>query len=118
MRQTYVHTAVLDVDAVHERAPGGAVTAALCGHWEHEPPCPLAPHHTATTRQDDGLHLRIVFATEPERAAEARQQIVTALTAGHLDLVDPPASWVLLSDAIAEPTDADRSLAAGFDADR
>ena len=36
-------------------APGAAVTVALCGHWEHPPPCPLAPHHTraellATTR--------------------------------------------------------------------
>ena len=26
------------------QAPGAAVTVALCGHWEHEPPGPLAPH--------------------------------------------------------------------------
>ena len=25
------------------RAPGAAVTVVLCGHWDHEPPCPLAP---------------------------------------------------------------------------
>lgn len=31
-------------------APGAAVTVALCGHWKHEPPCPLAAHHTSTTR--------------------------------------------------------------------
>jgi len=26
-------------------ALGGAITIALCGHWDHTPPCPLAPHY-------------------------------------------------------------------------
>jgi hypothetical protein len=53
----------------------------LCGHWEHEPPCPLAPHHTAARRDGREVHLRILFATEPEREAEVRERIGRALTA-------------------------------------
>ena len=33
-------------------APGGAVTPALCGAWDHEPPCPIAQHHTTTSYGD------------------------------------------------------------------
>jgi hypothetical protein len=83
MRQAYAHEAVLvlapDGD---ERAPGGAITAALCGHGEHEPPCPLAAHHTAADRQGDELHLRVLFATPPDRADEVRRRIDAALAEG------------------------------------
>jgi hypothetical protein len=69
-----------------DRAPGGAVTLALCGSWEHEPPCPLAPHHTATSRGPDGtLRLRILFAAAPADEAEVRRRIDDALTAGTVD---------------------------------
>jgi hypothetical protein len=88
MRQAYAHDAVLvmppDADT---RAPGGAVTTALCGHWEHEPPCPLAPHHTAVTADGDRLRLRILFATEPDRVDEVRHRIDAALSAGDWELV-------------------------------
>ena len=47
MRGTFAHVAVIRIDPEADiRAPGAAITVALCGHWEHEPPCPLAPHHT------------------------------------------------------------------------
>lgn len=36
---------ILD-DEADERAPGGAVTVALCGHWDHEGPCQW-PHNNA-----------------------------------------------------------------------
>jgi len=82
MRQPFAHDAVItlapDADIA---APGGAVTAELCGHWEHPPPCPLAPHHTAAQRRGDQVHLRILFATEPEREAEVRARIGRALAA-------------------------------------
>ncbi len=82
MRHSYAHDAMLtlapDADV---RAPGGAVTAELCGHGEHEPPCPLAPHHTAARRDGSAVHLRILFATEPEREAEVRERIGRALAA-------------------------------------
>ena len=80
MRQPFAHDAVItlapDADIA---APGGAVTAELCGHWQHPPPCPLAPHHTAAQRRGAQVHLRILFATEPEREAEVRARIGRAL---------------------------------------
>jgi hypothetical protein len=103
MRQAYAHDAVLvmppDADT---RAPGGAVTAALCGHWEHEPPCPLAPHHTAVTADDDRLRLRILFATEPDRVDEVRERIDAALAAG---------DWRLVSSGCARIADTERDHA-------
>ena len=62
------------------RAIGGAVTVALCGHWEHEPPCPLAPHHTGTRVSGDEVSVRVLFAAEPGDEAEVRRRIDTALT--------------------------------------
>jgi hypothetical protein len=82
MRHAYAHDAVLDLppDADLD-APGAAVTTELCGHWEHPPPCPLAPHHTAARRDGTDVHLRILFATEPEREDEVRARIAAALRA-------------------------------------
>lgn len=82
MRHAYAHDAVLDLPSDADlAAPGAAITSALCGHWEHPPPCPLAPHHTATRRDGTDVHLRILFATEPEREDEVRARIGAALTA-------------------------------------
>jgi hypothetical protein len=82
MRHAYAHEAVLvlapDADSA---APGAAITTELCGHWEHAPPCPLAPHHTAARRVGPEVHLRILFATEPERETEVRAGIRRALAA-------------------------------------
>jgi hypothetical protein len=64
------------------RAPGAAVTTALCGHWEHEPPCPLAPHHTHAERSGEHVLLRILFAAEPEQAPDIRSRIESALASG------------------------------------
>ncbi len=48
VRHAFVHEAILTMGAAgDERAPGAAITIALCGRLDHEPPCPLAPHHTA-----------------------------------------------------------------------
>jgi hypothetical protein len=64
-------------------ALGGAITVALCGHWKHEPPCPLAPHHTDATRDaNDRVRLRVLFTVEPEREAEVRSLIDSALASG------------------------------------
>jgi len=62
------------------RAPGAAVTVALCGHWEHELPCPLAPHHVSADGNDGELRVRILFAAEPDTEARIRQLIDQALT--------------------------------------
>ncbi|KQC37143.1 MULTISPECIES: hypothetical protein [Frankia] len=43
MRRPFAHEFVLVLaPGGDERAPGAAITAALCGRWEHPPPCPQA----------------------------------------------------------------------------
>jgi len=68
MRQVFAYDAVLmmgqDED---ERAPGAGITEALCGSSQHEPPCPLAPHHTTAKRSGEQVHLRVLFAVDPDR---------------------------------------------------
>ena len=86
MRQGYAHDAVLTMDDVgDERAPGGAITVALCGSWSHDPPCPLAPHHTRTSRSDGRLRLRLLFAAEPDDEARVRWLVDEALARGEGD---------------------------------
>ena len=69
MRQAYAHEAVLILPlAGDDRAPGGAITAALCGKL---------------IRIDgEELRLRILFATPPDRAEEVRARIDAALENG------------------------------------
>lgn len=85
MREAFAHEAVLSmVPGADERAPGAAVTVELCGHWEHEPPCPVASHHSRAERVGHDVQVRILFATEPERETEVRRRIDIALSAGQL----------------------------------
>jgi hypothetical protein len=85
MRQAFAHEAmVLMAPDSDPHAPGAAITTELCGHWEHEPPCPLAPHHTRADRSGGEVRLRILFATEPPLEDTVRQRIDLALSRGHL----------------------------------
>ncbi len=116
MRQAYAHEAVLALSpGTDERAPGAAVTAALCGHWEHEPPCPLAPHHVRAGRAGgeaaDALHVRILFAAEPEAEREVRDRIDLAL-AGQWPLPDElTAAWRLTGSGPSDVTAAEEDHA-------
>jgi hypothetical protein len=85
MRQAFAHNAavVMEPDA-DLRAPGAAITVALCGTWEHEAPCPLAPHHTEATRVGDEVRLRVLFAADEGTAETVRQRIDAALAGGEL----------------------------------
>jgi hypothetical protein len=108
MREAYAHDAVVAMPPDGDlAAPGAAITVALCGHWEHEGPCPLAPHHTAAERAGDAVNLRLLFATEPDREAEVRERVEAALAAG----------WTVRASAPAavRPAEAEhaRRLAAG-----
>ena len=97
MRQAFAQEAVLLMEPHADvRAPGAAVTVALCGHWEHEPPCPLAPHYvSAAAADDDELRVRILFAAEPDKEPEVRRLIEQALS-GQLKLPDGfAAPWQL-----------------------
>lgn len=76
--------------------PGAAITLALCGSWEHSPPCPLAEHHTRPTRDRGTVNLRVTFVTEPEHQEEVRRAIEAALRTGASTSPDGVTSrWVL-----------------------
>jgi len=96
------------------RAPGAAVTVALCGHWDHEPPCPLAPHYVSAQDQGDGLRVRIVFAAEPAAEARVRQLIDLALT-GQVEFpADLTTPWRVDASHPAEVSAAETDLADGL----
>jgi hypothetical protein len=100
VRQAFVHDAVVTMEAGGDvRAPGAAITVALCGHWEHEPPCPLAPHYTDARRFGDQVRLRLLFATEPAAEAEVRSRIEAALSQPGLTSPDGNTTHWQLGDA-------------------
>lgn len=79
------------------QAPGAAITVALCGHWEHQPPCPLAPHHTEARRSGARVRLRVLFASEPAVEAHVRARIEQALSGAGITGPDGVTShWRLL----------------------
>jgi hypothetical protein len=85
MRQAFAHDAdLVMVPDGDTGAPGAAITVALCGHWEHQPPCPLAPHHSRADREGDTVHVRTLFVTEPEQADGVHRLIDEALRGGEL----------------------------------
>ena len=85
-RRPYAHEATVALPADGDaRAPGAAITLALCGSWTHDPPCPLAPHHTRADRADRAggeLALRVLFAADPADEARVRQLVDAALGVG------------------------------------
>ncbi len=88
VRAAFAHDAVLTLEDGDERAPGGAITVALCGSWSHEPPCPLAPHHTGVDRTGDQLTLRLLFAAEPDDEGRVRELVDETLARGEGDTPD------------------------------
>ena len=83
VRHAFVQEAVLTMEPEGDiRAPGAAITRTLCAHWDHEPPCPLAPHHTHAERVGDHLDLRVLFVVEPDQENAVRQRILVALEQG------------------------------------
>jgi hypothetical protein len=112
MRQAFAHDAVLTLPPeADERAPGAAVTAALCGHWEHEPPCPLAPHHVRADRAGGELRVRILFAAEPEAEPEVRRRIELALSGQWPLPGDLTAAWRLTGNGPSDVTAAEEAHA-------
>ena len=98
MREAFAHDAVLVLeDGGDERAPGGAITLALCGSWSHEPPCPLAPHHTGVHRTGNELTVRLLFAAEPADVSRVRALVDEVLSRGWGDSPDGSrTTWALL----------------------
>jgi hypothetical protein len=91
-----------------DAAPGAAITVALCGHLDHEPPCPLAPHATSVERRGHHLHVRTLFAVDPDLEPVARGRIEGALTSGRMTTPDGGmTAWRLVSSERAEPLDSE-----------
>ncbi|MCG2620725.1 hypothetical protein LVY72_02230 [Arthrobacter sp. I2-34] len=111
MREYFVHEAVLAMDPGADlRAPGGAVTLALCGAWDHVPPCPLAAHHCRTRLRGPVARTRVVFTAEPEQELRVRRLVDEALSAG--TLTDPQgvtSTWRLRGSKAAAPTARERA---------
>jgi hypothetical protein len=81
--QAYVHVARLEMPAAADRrAPGGAITVALCGATDHAPPCPLAAHYIGLQEDDTSVALRILFTTTPSQEEGVRVRIRRALASG------------------------------------
>ena len=115
-REAYAHDAVLDLDPGGDvGAPGAAITVALCGSWSHEPPCPLAPHHTRVHRSGSEVTLRLLFAAEPEEEPKVRALVEEALARGWGDGPDGTRTgwtliWARASPVLPEEEDHGRRL--------
>jgi hypothetical protein len=112
-RQAYAHDAVVTMQpGGSPNALGGAITVALCGHWDHQPPCPLAPHYVSTLPDGETLAVRILFATEPANERRVRALIGEALATGQMTGPDVGvAMWQLRSATPADvrPEEADHA---------
>jgi hypothetical protein len=98
-RKAFAHDAVVAMNRDDSsNALGGAIAKALCGGWDHPPPCPLAPHYVTNDHTDETVTLRVLFATEPSNEQRVRSLIVEALAAGELTVPDGGvAHWELRS---------------------
>ena len=78
------------------RAPGGAVTVALCGHWDHEGPCRW-PHHSAIDTSSRPARFCTRFDASPEDERTVRMLIEQALRAS--------SDWTVVTCDPADPAD-------------
>jgi hypothetical protein len=60
------------------RAPGGEVTVALCGHWDHDGPCRW-PHNSSIDTSATPARLRTVVAADDDTVDEVVSRIEAAL---------------------------------------
>ena len=63
------------------RAPGGAVTVALCGSWDHEGSCRW-PHQTSVDASLTPAPVRVVFVADDDELVDVRRTIESALGSG------------------------------------
>jgi hypothetical protein len=97
-----VHEALLDLAVgADDRAPGGAVTRELCGHWEHEGACRW-PHHTAVeSHSGQGITVRTVFLSDAGEEDDVRRRIVRAVRAGGLEGPTGITHWTVVAEGPA-----------------
>ena len=82
MRRPFVHCADLVLEAGSDsNAPGGAVTLALCGSWDHAGACRW-PHITSAGVDERRIALRVVFVADEEEEKRVRTLIGEAVAGG------------------------------------
>jgi hypothetical protein len=113
-RKAFAHDAVVAMrDSDSPDAVGGAIANALCGGWDHQPPCPLAPHYVSSAAVGDTVSIRVVFATEPANEQRVRALIGEALATGQLTVPDGSvAQWQLRSESAGVLRADEQDLAA------
>jgi hypothetical protein len=117
MREAYAHEARLELDADgDERAPGAAVTVALCGHWDHDPPCPVPHRSEVVARDGEHVTVRVLFACPRRDVRGVRAAVAAALDAGELPVpapdAGPPTRWRVLDQEPAALTQGELLVAA------
>lgn len=96
----YVYQAQLQLDeATDPAAVGAAVTVALCGHWDHEPPCRW-PHNNELGASGD---FRTLFVAPLGEEVEVEERIAGALAAGP--------GWHVLRAGVRAVLPGERALA-------
>jgi hypothetical protein len=65
-------------DGLDPGAVGAAVTAELCGHWEHEGPCRW-PHNSAIDVARAPARFRTLFVAGADEAPQVRDRIERTL---------------------------------------
>jgi hypothetical protein len=112
VRTGFAHEALIELAPdSDERAPGAAVTVALCGHWEHEGSCRW-PHQTSVdARTGQSARLRIVFASAPGEEPGVREMIRGALDGGHLRSEAGASRWTVVAQEQAELRPGEAGLA-------
>jgi hypothetical protein len=79
VRHAYVHEAELVLDeGLDPAAVGAAVTIALCGSCDHEPPCHWPNNHDIDARPVPAV-FRTLFVADPGDEPEVRERIERAL---------------------------------------
>jgi hypothetical protein len=115
-RKAFAHDAVVAMPGSDNPAAlGGAIANALCGGWDHPPPCPLAPHYVSSAAVGDTVSVRVVFATAPANEQRVRALIGQALATGQLTVPDGcVAQWQLRSASTGVLRADEQDLAAAL----
>jgi len=102
-RLPFAHEAELRLEPGTDPAViGGAVTTALCGHWEHNGPCRW-PHNNDAEPDDPVVRFRTIFVAPAADEAEVRERIERSLREG--------AGWVVLSSSARPVAASEEPLA-------
>lgn len=81
-RVAFVHEAELQLgEATDPAAVGAAVTAALCGHWEHAGPCRW-PHNNDIELAGSTATFRTLFVAPTTDETQVRELIEQSLREG------------------------------------